>query len=512
MLDDIPDGKCIVLEIPSERELAPVAAELAMMLERGDVVALSGDLGAGKTTFARALIRELTGDAQMEAPSPTFTFLQVYDTPRFPVVHADLYRIESTGELAELGFEELPEGAVLLVEWPERAPGLLPASRWQIELAATPARDAGFRGLRLCGHGACAARLERRFAIRRFLAESGYGKAERKYMAGDASSRSYERLTLGERRMILMNAPRRPDGPPVKDGKPYSAVAHLAEDVKPFVAVARGLHERGFSAPAILAADLAEGFVVLEDLGDHAVVSGDPPAPIRNLYEAAVYVLLALHKQTLPSVLPVAPHVDYRLPSYDMDAFAIETELLLDWYLPFRNAPASPEARERYGAIWRELLAPAVAARETWVLRDFHSPNLLWLPQRRGIACMGLLDFQDAVFGPAAYDLASLLQDARVDVPESWEIDLLGSYIRARLIDNPQFDVPAFAQLYATMAAQRGSKILGIFARLDRRDGKPQYLRHLPRVWRYVQRALSHPALGPLREWYAANVPPPEGA
>ena len=142
------------------------------------------------------------------------------------------------------------------------------------------------------------------------------------------------------------------------------------------------------------------------------------------------------------------------------------------------------------------------------MLRDFHSPNLLWLPEREGTARVGLLDFQDAVMGPAAYDVASLLQDARVDVPEMMEIGLLSRYTRARRSADAAFDAPAFARAYATLAAQRASKILGIFARLERRDRKPQYLRHLPRVWAYLQRSLAHPALAPLAAWYRANVPP----
>jgi hypothetical protein len=146
----------------------------------------------------------------------------------------------------------------------------------------------------------------------------------------------------------------------------------------------------------------------------------------------------------------------------------------------------------------------------TWVLRDFHSPNLLWLPERDDIARVGLLDFQDAMMGPAAYDVASLLQDARVDVSEEMEIELLGRYVRTRKAADMAFDIPAFVKVYSTLAAQRASKILGIFARLDRRDGKPQYLRHLPRVWSYLQRSLAHPALVPLDEWYRVNVPPPE--
>jgi aminoglycoside/choline kinase family phosphotransferase len=152
-----------------------------------------------------------------------------------------------------------------------------------------------------------------------------------------------------------------------------------------------------------------------------------------------------------------------------------------------------------------------LAQPKTWVLRDFHSPNLLWLPERRGIACLGLIDFQDALLGPAAYDLSSLLQDARVDVPEAMELDLIGRYVRARSIADPHFDVPQFAQVYSTLAAQRASKILGIFTRLDRRDRKPQYLRHLPRVWTYLQRSLRHSALAHLATWYQEHALPPSG-
>ncbi len=304
-----------------------------------------------------------------------------------------------------------------------------------------------------------------------------------------------------------MNSPRRPDGPPVRNGKPYSAIAHLAEDVTPFIAMAQGLRAHGFSAPAIVNADRAAGLLILEDLGNDLVVESAPPAPIEARYETAVDVLVELHREPLADTLPVAPGVDYTLPRYDIEALLIEVELLIDWYLPRLNAPASKDKRDIYLALWRDALSPALSAPQTWVLRDFHSPNLLWLAERRGAARIGLLDFQDAVMGPAAYDLASLLQDARVDVSEMTEIALLSRYTRARRAADPGFDAPGFARLYATLAAQRASKILGIFARLDRRDGKPQYLRHMPRIWAYLQRSLAHPALSTLRAWYSAHVP-----
>jgi aminoglycoside/choline kinase family phosphotransferase len=249
---------------------------------------------------------------------------------------------------------------------------------------------------------------------------------------------------------------------------------------------------------------------VLEDLGNELVVEGDPPAPIEARYEVATDLLATLHRERTHDTISIEPGVQYHLPRYDMDAMLIETELLLDWFLPLLGHKPSEDACEEYLSLWHDALTPALQAPLTWVLRDYHSPNLLWLPRRDGVARIGLLDFQDAMMGPGAYDLASLLQDARVDVPELMEISLLSRYTRARLAADPNFDAPAFARLYATLAAQRATKILGIFARLDRRDGKPQYLRHLPRVWTYLQRSLAHPSLAVLSHWYRVNIPTPK--
>jgi tRNA threonylcarbamoyl adenosine modification protein YjeE len=482
--------------------------DIAAVIEPGDVITLSGDLGAGKTTFARALIRYLAGDDTIEVPSPTFTLTQTYTLPRFAVVHVDLYRLSGSAELAELGLDDAPEGAVTLVEWPDRAAGFLPADRLEIALTLEPTHGPNARNVQITGYGSFARRAERIITIRRFLDRSDFGRAERRRIQGDASTRSYERLTRAGATYMLMNSPKREDGPPVRNGKSYSTIAHLAETVTPFIAMAQALRGQGFSAPAIFAADREAGLLVIEDLGDELVVEGDPPVPIQARYEMATDMLAELHREQLPGVVPVQPGVDYRIPPYDMEAFLIEVELLLDWYLPKLETRITNAKRESYRALWREALLPIMDGTQTWVLRDFHSPNLLWLPEREGTARVGLLDFQDAVMGPAAYDVASLLQDARVDVPEMMEIGLLSRYTRARRSVDAAFDAPAFARAYATLTAQRASKILGIFARLERRDHKPQYLRHLPRVWAYLQRSLAHPALAPLAAWYRANVPP----
>jgi tRNA threonylcarbamoyl adenosine modification protein YjeE len=488
-----------------------LAIDIAAALEPGDLVTLSGDLGAGKTAFARALIRYLAGDQAVEVPSPTFTFMQTYELPRLTLVHADLYRLSGAAELAELGFDDLPEGAVVLMEWPDRAAGLLPPDRLDIAFTLAPALGPEVRNVRCVGYGSFAPRAERIAAIRAFLDESGYGEAYRLRMQGDASTRVFERLTHNDRTFVLMNAPRRPDGPPVRDGKPYSAIAHLAEDIVPYVALAAGLRGLGLSAPEILHADLDRGLIVMEDFGDERLVGGDTPTATEARYTAAIDVLAAMHGLDLPDRLPLTSQLDYRLPPYDMEAFLIEAELLLDWYLVSAGAPATEAARKAFVRHWREALLPAIAAPTTWVLRDYHSPNLMWLDRRDDIARIGILDFQDALIGPAAYDVASLLQDARVDVPEAMEMAILGRYVRARLSEGREFDTAGFTRVYATLAAQRATKILGIFARLDRRDGKPQYLRHMPRLWNYLQRSLAHPALAALKAWYATNVPTPDG-
>jgi len=507
MLPMTPGGSSYVLTLDNEQATVRLAADIANMVEPGDLVTLSGDLGAGKTTLARALIRYLAKDVSIPVPSPTFTLMQNYDLPRFPLIHADLYRLSGPGELAELGFDDLPEESVVLLEWPDRAAGFLPADRLDIALTLMPQHGLEVRTARVTGHGRFAPRIERYGALRRFLEQSGYSDARRERMPGDASTRSYERLTANGKTMILMNAPPRHDGPPVRDGKPYSAIAHLAEDVKPFVALAKALRERGLSAPEIYTVDLEQGFILLEDLGSQLFVIGDPPTPIEARYAAAVDALLSFHSYDLVETLPVVTSVDYTLPRYDLDAFLIEVELLLDWYLPRFGKTISDTTRATFVALWREALTPVLTAETTWVLRDFHSPNLLWLPERMGTERVGILDFQDALIGPAAYDLASLLQDARVTVPEMMELALLGRYARARQAGDPDFDPSKFVQTYAILAAQRASKIIGIFSRLDRRDGKPQYLRHMPRIWTYLERSLGHPSLAPLAGWYSVNVP-----
>jgi hypothetical protein len=497
--------------LANETATANLMADLALLIGPGDVITLTGDLGTGKTAAARAMIRYLADDDALEVPSPTFTLAQSYELSAFPVLHADLYRVNDASELEEIGLSPLPEGVAALIEWPDRAGGTLPADRIDIAFNHRPALGSTARSAEITGFGKAAGQVELLKLLRGFLDGAGFADAKRRRMAGDASTRSYARLMREGDVFILMNSPKRPDGPAIYDGKPYSAAVHLAEDVKPFVAIDKGLRGQGFSAPEIHHADLDAGFLITEDFGSTPVIEGDPPAPIAERYEAATDMLAVLHAKTLPEILPLAESTDYPIPPFDIDAWLVEIGLMTEWYLPDRNAPLSDVLRSEFVNMWRDLLQKPAAAARTWVLRDFHSPNLIWLGDRAGLARVGIIDFQDTVLGPVAYDVVSLLQDARIDVPEAVELSLFSRYIKARRAADASFDAADFAALYAIMSAQRNTRLLGTFARLNRRDGKPQYLKHQPRIWTYLSRSLAHPSLASLRAWYAAHVPPPTG-
>ena len=320
----------------------------------------------------------------------------------------------------------------------------------------------------------------RREAIAAFLAESGCDGLEPVPLAGDASFRRYYRVGGNSRCAVLMDAP-----PP-------------QEDVVPFITVSRFLRRLGFSAPEVYAEDRTRGLLLIEDFGDDTYTrlldrGVDEPA----LYGLAVDTLIELQQA-------VKVHGTPALPAYDAARLLAEAVLLVDWYASAAlGEPLAAGPREEYLNLWQMLLPHAALPDDTLVLRDYHVDNLMLLPDRSGVQGCGLLDFQDAVCGPPSYDLVSLLEDARRDVPAELRRQMTERYFRAF----PALDREAFLRSAAILAVQRNCKILGIFTRLWRRDGKTRYLVHLPRVWRLLEQDLAHPVLAPISRWLDRHLP-----
>ncbi len=320
---------------------------------------------------------------------------------------------------------------------------------------------------------------ERDSLSRDFLNRTEWATAQRAPLAGDASNRRYERLSDPNtgRRAVLMDAP-----------------PERGEDVHPFLRIARHLRSIGLSAPEIYAEDGETGFLLLEDLGDALFARVIPQKPEIEplLYAAATDLLLALHRADPPPLEP-----------YDT---ALMTDLAALALTKYRHGITGDSGGEdRFRAIFAALLEPLASTLPVLIQRDYHAENLLWLPERQGVARVGLLDFQDAMAGHPAYDLVSLLQDARRDVPAEIETAMVTRYL-----DGSGMSRDAFTRAYALLGAQRNLRILGVFARLGRDYGKPHYIELIPRVWAHLMRDLEHPALASVAPLLRDALPPPE--
>lgn len=350
--------------------------------------------------------------------------------------------------------------------------------------------------------------MSREAEIDAFLARAGWGAAHRERLPGDASTRSYERLTDGARKAMLMNQPRAvetepcpPDaGPAERTALGYNALARLAAGrVDAFVACARYLVSRGLSAPEIYHADAALGLAVIEDLGDglyaRLIEGGADEGP---LYDAAIDALLVLHAEPPPDILPGA----WPLLSYDELALKTAHDIFLEWMPRFRPLALDDAALAAWDAIWAPLRAHGAASATVFCHRDYHAENLIWLPGRDGAARVGMLDFQDAVKAHPAWDLSMLLHDARRTVSAELEAACLERYLAVAAVDRS-----AFLADYHALGALNIVRILGIFARLVTRDGKPRYAAFMPRLWTYLERCLADPALVLLKTWFDDHVP-----
>jgi aminoglycoside/choline kinase family phosphotransferase len=355
---------------------------------------------------------------------------------------------------------------------------------------------------------------ERADAAHAFLARTGWSGAAMSALPGDASTRRYFRVVRNNHRAMLMDQPQGAEAPaeavsatPLeREALGYNAVARLAgADCGRFVATAQYLRERGLGAPQVYAADPSAGFVLIEDLGDDLYAGAlEGGADEAVLYGAAVDALAHLHAEPAPALL--APHTPLR--HYDLMARLAEADLMTAWFIPLAlGRAAHADEIDEHRALWHAALQSAPTGKPVFVHRDYHAQNLFWLPERSGLARLGMIDFQDAVAGDRTYDLVSLLEDARRDVTPELAPKMKSRYLAGMKAQGLMIDSETWAAEAAVSAAQRNAKIAGIFARLAMRDGKPRYLSYLPRVWGHLERDLDHPELSRLRGWYDRTIP-----
>ncbi len=346
-----------------------------------------------------------------------------------------------------------------------------------------------------------------------FIGEAGWSVAIREPIQGDASTRSYQRLSMDGRNAVLMNAPRgeegagEPEGASVEERRAigYNALARLAgPNMEAFLVVADQLRVRGFSAPEIIHADVEAGFALLEDFGSgvYAQIVGADPSREAALYEAAVDCLAAIYRSSFPR------RAEWRgspwtIRDYDEAAMLAETDLFLDYFAPDTARAITAGERGQFYDLWRAAFNMLDAHAPGLALRDFHAENLFWLPVREHEARVGLIDFQDALFAHPTYDLSSLLEDIRRDVSED-----LFEPLKQRFCEGAGIAYDgAFQAAYAVQSAQRATKLLGFPVRADVDFGKPQYRALMPRVKRHLQRGLSHLACVDLRDWFEEYCP-----
>lgn len=465
------------LTLTSPEATVDFARALGAQLKPGDVLLLSGSIGAGKTHFARALIQSLLSEPE-DVPSPTFTLVQEYETDKGPLWHADLYRLGNTDEIIELGLVDAFSDAICIVEWPDRLGDLAPESALHMSFSTMDAEEQRRLVLRWTDPAwtdRIASTMEvtptpvRESEVAAFLRSIRWDDAEATPMTGDASSRSYTRLQRTLESAILMQDPN--------------------GDAALFARLARHLTGLGLSAPHIYAE--TTGILLIEDLGDGLLANlAITPEIEKRLYLTAVSALVALHAHPAPTSLPVAT------PEYLAQAI----DLAFTFYAQM------PDLLDTATETLQPILAQYAAPEGVMVLRDFHAENILLLQGRTGAARAGLLDFQDAFNGHSAYDLVSLCRDVRRDVHPETEQACLHAYITGT-----DTDAEAFRAAYAVLGVQRNLRILGVFARLALTQGKTRYLDFLPRTWSHIQAQMIHPALEPMRP-IISRLPPPDAA
>lgn len=467
----------------SPTDTTQLAQRLARFIEPGDTLLLQGDLGAGKSHFARSFIQAL-GTKQSHIPSPTFTLVQAYDDTRLPLIHADLYRLKDASELDDLDLHDHFAHGVCLIEWPERAAAALPKTALTLHFTVTGENT---RKVELSGTGAWPRRLkqmlqpadtnraEKDFAG--FVAKHGFAGAEIVPISGDASFRRYFRVKDGNRTAIMM------DVPTVivdEDGDMVDLIGNHKR-------IATWLEGCGLRVGKVIGVDVAQGLLLQEDLGSTPLYDHYAGTVDGAWLQTGVDALIKMN---------TAKQLD-GLKHFDAPRMLKNVQLFTDWYLPMlRGHATTPDERARFLDAWAQVLVNFRNVAWGVQLRDYHSPNFMVLGPKPCLENLALIDYQDATHGPLPFDLASLLYDARIAVPRCLRDELLEYYITKTGVE-----AKAFEASFYLIGLLRNTRILGIFVRLAQRDGKKNYLQKIPILLPYIQEALQHPAAAPVRPW-----------
>lgn len=472
-------------------DLEKLAKELAPLLNVGGVMTLNGQIGAGKTTLAKLIIQQLTQTPLEDIVSPTFNLYHTYNKGSLEIAHYDFYRIESEMELHEIDLNESFTDKICIIEWADKFKDLLPKDRIEIFINHTKNK----RVYRINPLGKFREVVSNRARIENFLVGLDINFTELQRLPGDASKRNYYRVMSSDNTMILMDATQESD---------IKSKTGLNNGIDDFIKIQEYLDSIEVRVPKLIVRNKIDSIILEEDLGEYAYTDMLTKENYQKLYNPAIKTLIHISNINHPKNISTSSRPHY-LKEFDLDIYLNEAETFIDYYWPFiHGKQCNADKKREFTHIMAEVYSN-LTNDKTLMLRDFHSPNLLFLENENGFRKCAVIDFQDALFGHPLYDLVSLTNDARITIDEYQEKYLIGLYKKDFPFKNFQFDDSSFMQQYHILGVQRSIKILGIFARLAILETNQNYLVHMPRVICYIKRIMQSGSVQTLACWLNQN-------
>ena len=472
-------------------DLEKLAKELVPLLNEGGVMTLNGQIGAGKTTLAKLIIQELTQTPLEDIVSPTFNLYHTYNRDNLEIAHYDFYRIESEIELLEIDLNESLTDKICIIEWADKFRDLLPKDRIEIFIKCKKNE----RVYRINPLGKFREVVSNRAKIENYLGGLDINFTELRRLPGDASKRNYYRVMSPDNTMILMDATQESN---------IKSKTGLSNGIDDFIKIQKYLDSIDVRVPKLIVRNRIDNILLEEDLGEYSYADMLTKENYQKLYNPAIKTLIHISNINHPKNISTDSNPHY-LKEFDLDIYLNEAEIFIDYYWPFIhgkqcNADKKQEFTNVMGEVYSNLTDD-----KTLMLRDFHSPNLLFLENEDGFRKCAVIDFQDALFGHPLYDLVSLTNDARISIDEHQEKYLIDLYKKDFPFNNFQFDSLSFIEQYHILGVQRSIKILGIFARLAILETNQNYLVHMPRVICYIKRIMQSGSIQTLACWLNQN-------